>query len=219
LKFNEFYLLTENFPFTVAITVVAILSFLEGVMLLLGLGMISFLDNLLPDLDLDIDGPTLENHGLVSKTLTFLKIKNVPLIILFVAFMMSYGMSGLIIQGFCIKLFGTPLSSALISIPAFFIGITLMKGFGEVLAKIMPADETDARKIEEYAGKMGVITLGVSKKGNPAQCKVREKNGATHYFMALPDNEGEEIHQGEKVLLVRFETPYFYVIKPDNKNL
>ncbi len=218
MTLNEFYVLPENLPFSVSITVVMILSLLEGVLLFFGVGLINFIDSLFPDLDFDIEGFGVDDPGVVSKTLSFLRIKEVPLIILLVAFLMSYGVSGLIIQSLSLKYLGQTMSAFLISIPSILIGFTLMKGFGEVLSKIMPSDETDAKEISEYTNKIGFIVLGTAKMGAPAQCKVKDKNGQIHYFMVLPDHD-EEIEQGEKVLLVRYEAPYFYVIKPKNKNI
>jgi len=219
VTFNEFYLLPENLIFTVAVTVVTIMSLLEGVLLFFGAGLINFFDVMLPDIDLELDGFGLEDKGFVSKTLSFLKVKDVPLVILFVCFLMSFGLSGLFLQAFCLKVFGTTASPYLVTPFALFIGLTLMRGFGVVISKLIPRDETDAVKINELIGRIGTITLGDVSKEKPAQCKVKDKSGQIHYFMSLPDNDNDEIKMGEKVLFVRYESPYFFVIRPENKNI
>ncbi|MCR9203909.1 MAG: YqiJ family protein [Halobacteriovoraceae bacterium] len=218
MSFREFYMLGVNLPFTVSIAVVSILSLLEGVAFLLGFGLISFLDSFLPDVSLELDGPELEELGFVSKTLSFLKVKNVPLVILFVCFLMSFGVSGLFIQGCFYSITKTTLNPLLIIPIALLIGLSLMKGFGTVIARIFPDDETDARALDTFVSKVAVVTLGTVKNNHPAQCKVKDHIGAYHYFMVLPDNEEEQIHQGENILLVRYDHPYFYGIKP-NKNI
>jgi hypothetical protein len=219
MSHSEFYTLSQNLPFTVALAVVTILCLMEGVMLFIGVGVINLLDSLFPDFDMEIDGFGLEDQGLVSKTLSFLRAKNVPLVILLVLFLVSFGLTGLVAQAFCIKIFGFPVNGFFLSIPAFFIGLTMMKGIGEVISKIIPADETDAIEIKDFTNKVGIITLGVAKASQPAQCKIKDHTGKLHYFMVYPDNEANELKQGEKVLLVRYEDPYFYAIKPDNKNI
>lgn len=218
MTFNDFYQLSDNLPFSVAITIVTILSLIEGIAFMIGTGLLSFIDSLLPNFDLNIDGPNLEDQGLVSKTLTFLKVKNVPLIILLITFLMSFGVSGLLMQSLVLEILGFTVSALILIIPATIIGLGIMKAFGEVLAKVMPKDETDAEKIEAFVGKVGVLTLGTAEKDKPAQCKVKDKKGHLHYFMALTDND-EKIHMGQKVILVRYEEPYFYIIKNENKHL
>lgn len=218
MNFIDFYQLPENLPFAVSLTIVTLLSLVEGVAFLIGTGFISFIDSLLPNIDLSVDGPTLEDQGLISKTLSFLRVKNVPLIILLAAFLMAFGVSGLLLQSLVLQFVGTTITSLVLILPAFVIGLATMKAFGEVVAKVMPKDETDAQKIEAFVGKLGVVTLGTAKKDKPAQCKVKDKQGHLHYFMAFPDNE-EEISMGEKVILVRYEEPYFYMIKNKNKHL
>lgn len=219
MSFHEFYSLGVNLPFTISIAIVSILSLLEGVAFLIGFGLISFLDSLLPDINLELDGPNLDDMGLVSKTLSFLKVKNVPLVVLFVCFLMSFGVSGLFFQGLWYSLFKTTINPLFIIPLAGIIGLILMKGFGTAIARLFPDDHTDAKELKSFITKIGVITLGSSKKGSPAQCKVKDHIGANHYFMVLPDNENEEILQGEAVLLVRYEEPYFYGIKPNNNLL
>ncbi len=50
----EFVTLSQNIPFTVAITVVIIIAFLEGVSSLLGAGISSLINSLFVDTDFDI---------------------------------------------------------------------------------------------------------------------------------------------------------------------
>lgn len=219
MAYNEFYLLRDNLPFTVSLAVVTLLCLLEGVMLFLGVGLINFLDSLLPDFDIEVNGFGLEDQGLVSKTLTFLRVKNVPLVILLVIFFVAFGLSGLAIQAVCIKFLGITLNGFLVSVPALFVGGTMSKAIGEVLSKVVPTDETDALEISYFKNKVGVITLGVAQNNMPAQCKIKDHFGKLHYFMVFPDETDESLEQGDRVLLVRYEEPYFYGIKSNNKNI
>jgi hypothetical protein len=218
MKFSEFYILTDNLPFTVALAIVSLLSLIEGVAFLIGFGLINFLDSLLPDIDFNIDGPKLTDPGIISKTLSFLRIKKIPVIILFVTFLMSFGVSGLMLQVILLKVLGTTMNGLLLTIPAIILGIAITKGFSEVIARLMPKDETDAETLNSFIGKVAIITLGVAKPNHPAQCKLKDKKGTTHYLMVMPDKD-QEIQTGEKVLFVKYEEPYFYGIKPENENI
>ena len=140
-------------------------------------------------------------------------------VILLVCFLMSFGVSGIFFQGLWYSAFGFTLNPLFIIPFAAIIGLALMRGFGTAIARLFPDDQTDAQELKSFVTKIGTITLGVSKKNSPAQCKIKDHVGANHYFMVLPDNENDEIAQGESVLLVRYEEPYFYGIKPDNNLL
>jgi hypothetical protein len=50
---------------------------------------------------------------------------------------------------------------------------------------------------------VAVITLGKATKGKPAQAKLKDKFGTTHYIMVEPDLEDDTFLQGDPVLIVR----------------
>ena len=98
----NFLLASQNMPFTVALAVMLIIAFLEGVSTLLGAGIFSFIDSLLPELDIDadIDSPDFESSGLFSKLFSWLRIGEVPAIMLLVIFLTAFGLIGLGFQSF-----------------------------------------------------------------------------------------------------------------------
>ena len=45
-------------------------------------------------------------------------------------------------------------------------------------------------------GRMATIVLGTARQGSPAQAKVRDQHGQTHYVMLEPDEDGASFQAG-----------------------
>jgi len=76
----------------------------------------------------------------------------------------------------------------------------------------MPKDETEAVAEKSFIGRVAVITLGKSSKDNPAQAKLTDKFGTTHYMMVEPDIEGDEFQKGDQILIVKQTSSGYKVI-------
>lgn len=205
-------------PFTVALLVILIIGLLEGLGLLIGFAFSSVLDNLLPDLDLDVDTPELE-HGAFSEFLTWLRVREVPVIVILIAFLTSFSVLGFIMQQVSFSVLGMILPW-FIAVPTAFVlsmpGVRILAG---ILAKIMPRDETEAVATSSFIGRMATITLGTAKAGSPAQAKLQDEHGATHYVMLEPDDEEGVFNQGDRVLLIARQSSIFKAIYPDHEKL
>ncbi|PJA26079.1 MAG: hypothetical protein COX57_00005, partial [Alphaproteobacteria bacterium CG_4_10_14_0_2_um_filter_63_37] len=64
----------QNFPFMVALGLMAALALLEGVGLLLGAGLSQLLERIFPSVDLDVDGPDVDSPGVISQILGWFHI-------------------------------------------------------------------------------------------------------------------------------------------------
>lgn len=210
-----FLLASPNMPFTVALAVMLIIAFLEGVSTLLGAGIFSFIDSLLPDLDIDadMDSPDFEASGLFSKLLSWLRIGEVPVIMLLVIFLTAFGLIGLGLQSFAQRTLGSLLPGSFASIPAVLLGFPIVRLCGGILGKFMPKDETEAVAETSFIGRIAVITLGNASPGNPAEAKLRDKFGQTHYVMVEPDVSDERFENGTQVVLVRQQGATFKAIR------
>ena len=197
----EFFLASANFPFTVALAIMLIIAMLEGITALLGSGIFSFLDAMLPEIDLDVDTPDLGDHGSFAKFLAWIRIGEVPGIILLIILLTSYGLFGLAIQLFGHTLLGGLLPAWLVSIPAIFLSIFVVRALGGILSHIIPKDETEAVSEESFVGRVAIITLGRASKGKPAQAKLQDSHGQTHYVMVEPDLADIVFEQGQTILL------------------
>jgi len=211
----NFLLASQNMPFTVALAVMLIIAFLEGVSTLLGAGIFSFIDSLLPELDIDadMDSPDFESSGLFSKLLGWLRIGEVPVIMLLVIFLTAFGLIGLGLQSFAQGTLGSLLPGSFASIPAVLLGFPIVRLCGGILGKFMPKDETEAVAETSFIGRIAVITLGNASPGNPAEAKLRDKFGQTHYVMVEPDVSDERFENGTQVVLVRQQGAIFKAIQ------
>lgn len=231
----ELLLAPETLPFTVALTVMFVIAFIEGVGALLGFGISGLVDNLLPDLDIpdvdinlgtdsigtDLDTPTtlIESPGAFGQFLSWLRVGKVPVLILLIVFLVGFGLSGLFIQQTLYSVTGFMLPAFIASVPAFLIALPFVRVCGGALHAIIPKDETEAVSRDSFVGRMAVLTLGEATKKEPARAKVQDQHGKEHYIHVAPDEDGAALEAGSTVLLVRKEGNIFFAIHPENKAL
>jgi len=211
-----FLVADQNLAFSVALAVMLAVAILEGVATLLGAGLSGVLDALLPDIDVpDVDGPNVQTAGPLTAVLGWLYLGRVPFLVVLVLLLTSFGLGGLVLQSFAQGLFGGLLPGA-VAIPLALAGaLPLTRLVAGVLAKLMPQDETEAVSRDTFVGRVAVITLGSAKVGYPAQAKLRDRYGQTHYVMVEPDGP-EPLAQGTEVLLVAQVGHVFKVIANPN---
>lgn len=216
----EQFFAPENLPFSVALTIMVILGFLEGLGLVVGLAFSELLDSLLPDHDVGLDAHVegdvphfsggsgvefghADHVGPFTRMLSWLRVGRVPILILLVIFLLSFGLGGLVLQALVSAAVGTHLP-ALVAVPvALVFGVGSMNVLGGLAEKIIPRDESSAVSQESFVGRIAVITTGTARRGKPAEARLRDQYQQAHYVMLEPDIEGEELTQGQEVLVVR----------------
>ncbi len=217
-EFLTFIALGDVTAFSVALGLMLLIGLVEGLGLLLGFAFSGLLDNLLPDVDLDVDAPELD-HGAVGEFLTWLRVREVPVIVILIAFLTSFGTIGYALQFLSLATFGGT-TSWILAVPiSVILSLPGLRLFISLLAKIMPKDETSARSRKSFVGQMATITLGYAEKGHSAQARFTDGHGQTHYVMLQPDLTGERFEQGETVLIVRKKGTEFRAIRSDNTHL
>ncbi len=211
----------ENLPFSVALAVMLGIALLEGITTLLGAGVSSLIENLLPGIDLeaDVSSPEYQSPSALSKLLGWLRIGEVPVLMLFVVFLTAFGLLGLGIQSGIDAITGVLAPAAFVSVPAVVIALPFVRLFGGVLAKVMPQDETDAVSEASFIGRVATVTLGKAEVGSPAQAKLRDEHGQTHYVMVEPDIDGDVLESGTTVVLVSQSSAVFKAILNTNSAL
>ena len=83
----------------------------------------------------------------------------------------------------------------------------------------MPRDETSAVTEDSLLGRIAVITLGTARVGYPAEAKVRDQHGYSHYIRLEPDSSGCSFDQGSEVLLLTRQGTVYQGILNTNKHL
>jgi len=215
----EFITSPENVPFAVALVVLLVIAALEGVGALFGAGLSGLFSNIIPNVDVEFeaDSSDVNSHGVFGRALSWLRVGQVPVLVIIIVFLVGFGISGLILQKFSLVIFGFLLPASIASILAFIISLPIIRFLGAGLNKMIPKDETSAVSNETFIGRVAIITIGESKENSPAEGKVKDSFGKYHYIMIEPDNVGDSFSQGREVLLVRLEGSKFYAIANDNK--
>lgn len=217
----DFITAGPNLPFSIALAIMLLMALLEGVGTLFGLGFSSLLENLLPDLDLDVDVnlPEGESPLALSRLLGWLRLGQVPALIILIVFLTTFGLMGLFLQSFADRTFGALAPGWLASIAAFAVSLPMVRLFGGTLGKILPKDETSAVSDKTFIGRLATITLGSARQGSPAEARLEDQFGQTHYLMVEPDLDGEEFLQGEQVILVKKNASIFSAIRNTSEAL
>ena len=218
-----FAIASPNLPFAISLAIMLILSLLEGVGTLFGLGLSTLFETILPDIDIDfdIDGdmPDGGQLGGLSKLLGWLHFGKVPALILLVVFLTAFGLVGYGVQALANSIFGSLMPGSFASIIAFAMSLPVVRTCAAGLGKVLPKDETSAVSGETFVGRVAIITLGKAKKGFPAEARLKDQFGQTHYVMIEPDVGGEEFFQGDQILLVKKAGAIFKGIRNPNNNL
>lgn len=206
----DFLLHSANLPFAIALGIMIGIGLLEGISTLLGAGLSSLLDSILPDLDFDMDMEVdgdmdldaVGAGGALSHFFGWLHVGKIPVLILFILFLCGFGMAGLVLQSFASNTFGFLLPPWFAAVPAVLAALFGMRWAGRLFIRWFAADETQAVSESSFVGRIAVITLGTARAGSPSQAKLRDAYGQTHYVMVEPENESAEFPAGEEVLLI-----------------
>ncbi len=204
----EFFTADPNLPFAIALALMLAIAIIEGVGLLFGIDASGPFDALLPDIDLDANVASTP----LSNTLGWLHIGKIPFLMLLVIFLAAFGSIGLCIQSISQNISDSMLSPSIASIPALISSLLVVRFLGGGLGKILK-EESSAVSQESFIGKIATITLGTAESGQPAQAKLQDEHGQTHYVMVEPCVEEEAYQTGETVVLVERKDSFFLVTK------
>ncbi|MEM6834408.1 MAG: YqiJ family protein [Sphingomonadales bacterium] len=206
----ELFFAQENVAFTAALALMIVIGLVEA----LGLGA-----GLSADIDLDADVDVDADVSAAGSVLQWLNVGRLPFLAFLVVALTSFGMIGLIGQRILFGATGMMLP-AMVAVPAaFFAGLPVTRILSAGLARILPKDETTAVGLDTLIGRMATIVLGSASNGNPAQAKVRDQHGQTHYVMVEPDRTAVTFDQSETVLLVRRSGSTFFAIRAESDAL
>lgn len=221
-------------PFTAALIVLGLIATLELVGLLFGVAFSGLVDSALPEMEFDadadfemdaelggdggplhVDGPDMPDMptaGPLSQFLSWLCVGKVPVLILLAAFLLGFGLTGLIVQETSQSLLGLYIWPILVAIPAFMVALPTTRYLGLTISRIMPKEETDAVSRNAFIGAVATIIRGEAELGKPAEAKLRDVHGTTHYVLVEPDQIGLKFAQGNEVLLVKKSGSIFQAV-------
>lgn len=225
------FLTPDMAPFSIALALMVLIALLEVIGLMFGVAPSGLMEGAIPDIDIpdfdadmDVDGPDVSaametSVGPLSHLLSWLCVGKVPVLVLLVAFLTAFGLIGLAMQNTLLAMFGWALPGFVAAILTLIMSLPLMRYLGLGLAKVMPKAESEAVSSEGFIGKLCVITQGVAVRGLPAQAKLKDRYGQTHYLQVEPDEDDVRFAQGAEVLIVRQVGATFMVIESLNAAL
>lgn len=214
-----------TWPFTLALGGVFLIAALEALSALAGAPLSGLLDEALPDMDVDVDlDADLDIDGafggsFAETALSWLSFGRVPVLVLLVLFLLGFGITGVAAQAVAQAALGTTVMPLLVAIPAVAAGIFSMKVFGAAIARIVPKEETAAISRRSFVGRTGVVAGGTARAGMPAQVRITDEHGTTHYLLAEPDEASEAYPTGTRVLVVSIEGSKARVIRDPHAGL
>lgn len=196
-----FLLSPDNVPFVAALALMLLIGIAEAIGLggglVLGDGMDGF------DADTNVETPSL---------LSWINVGRLPLLMLIVVFLFSFGVTGLFVQSAVASVLGRVAPWIVATPVAFILALPVTRTFGRLAARIVPRDETQAVTRESLVGRVAVIVTGEARHASPAQARVRDEHRQVHYVMVEPDNPGDVFAEGSSVLLVRHAGAKYFAI-------
>lgn len=221
----EFITASPNMAFSVALAVMLGIAALEIVTTLIGFSLSSVLDDMLPDfdapeVDLDAemdaeivagatasaaDGAAAGADGLggFNKVLDWFYVGRVPALILLVIALTVFGLAGYALQSIIQSATGGLMNGSVASAVAFLVSLPAIRGLAGLFARLVPKETTDAVSIDSLVGQVATVTLGIARAGTPAEAKLMDEKGQTHYVRVQPAEADAQFKTGTEVLLVK----------------
>ncbi len=234
-------------PFAIALCLMALIALLEVIGALMGLAPSDMIDSMLPEvdvdadmdidveLDIDVDGaldgagspldtdavsaPDAPGAGPLSSILGWLCVGRVPVLVLLMIFLTAFGLSGFFVQGVAQSILPFALPVIIAVVPAIFTGVFATRWAGLALAKVMPKEQTEAVSQKRFIGRIATIVRGEARADLPAEAKLTDRYGQTHYLLVVPDLADAVFTAGEEVLVVKQVGGRYRVIANPNPHL
>lgn len=146
------------------------------------------------DTDLDTDATAASS---------WMGLGDVPLMIWIATALVSFGLSGFVLQTLANSLLGSPLPAWLAAIPAAQLTLQTTRSFSRRLARLVPKAETQSVSERHLGRRRGVVTVGTARRGTPAEVRVTDRYGNTHYLRAEPFSDDAVIPAGTDVVVMR----------------
>lgn len=147
----------------------------------------------------DIDAPAVTDTGLSA----WLGFGRMPALIWLGTVLAGFGLAGITLQQVMAAVFTTALPAWLAALPAAIGSLWFAGRFGAVFARLLPKDETQSVSERHLGRRKGVVSQGTAARGRPAEVRVSDRFGNTHYLRAEPLRDNVSIAQGTEVIVLR----------------
>ena len=199
----------ETAPFAVALGLTLAIAFIELLGLVLGAQPSAMVDSALPDFDADVPDVDL---GPLSQSLSWLSFGKLPALVVLILISASFGLIGFAGQEALRRVLGFAIDPWLASVPAAIGAAFVTRHAGLALARIMPKEETDAVSTKAFVGRVATVFRGVAAIGHPAEAKLTDIHGKTHYVLIEPDEGEASMPEGSEVVIISQNGPVYRAI-------
>lgn len=187
------FLAPELWPFALATGLILAVAAAEALALLIGTSTLHW-----------HDGAVAEHpDGFAGEVLGWLHIGKVPILVILVIFLTAFAVAGFAAQFVAKFAIGYFMPSPVAVVVALVAGVCGVRTIGAALGRVIPKDETTAVADASLVGRIGTIVIGTARVGKPAEARLRDEHGGTHYVMVEPEEPDQAFVAGESVLLVR----------------
>ncbi len=159
-----------------------------------------------PDLDLDGvggDGAEIDSAATPIGLASWLGFGQVPFLIWVGSFLLAFGLGGVFVQSLMMRTIGFALPAGLAGLAMAVPAVGFARRFARTFARLLPKTETSAMSKNHLGRRRGVISQGTAARGRPAEVRVLDRNGNTHYLRAEPLRDDQEFPAGTEVLVMR----------------
>lgn len=201
----ELFTQPANLFFSVSLVLMLLLGLFEGLLLIIGASSQGFLDQFIPDSMFDANHPDFNieaDQSLWIQLLDWLYLGRIPVLIWFIIFLTTYSLFGFFLQAIFYFFTENYFALWLIAPACLILCMPIVRMASAIIAKILPKDETTAIHSDQLIGLTAEIIMGEAKINYPAQAKVKDQFGLTHYVMVEPDTD-IIFKQGQSVILTQ----------------
>jgi hypothetical protein len=182
----------EFWPFSLAVGLLIGVAMAEAAALVLGASLLHWHADFVDHSDGAPDG-----------ALGWLHFGKVPILVILVIFLTAFALTGFVSQFAARAAIGVFLP-LLAAVPlALVVALFAVRALGGTLSRIIPRDETSAVPDASLVGRIGSVVIGTARAGKPAQARVRDEHGTSHYVMVEPEGPDQVFESGASILLVR----------------
>ncbi|WP_143871411.1 OB-fold-containig protein [Catenovulum sediminis] len=207
----EFLLADANVIYSSALALLLALAIFEGGAQLVGFGILSLVDDALPDIDLqsEMDAASL---GTLAALMSWLNLGRLPFMMWLTLFLSSFAISGLAIQMLSIKLSNTFLPNLLALPLCLFFTVFSLHHLGHKLLQVLPKNESSAVSHQTFIGMAGRIIRGTARADFPAEAEIVDQFKQKHFVMVAP--EAHELPTGCQIVIVERSAGGHYIARP-----
>lgn len=234
---REFFASPQNFPFLVALAVLAaisLLAVLAGVFGLIGDTDADLDVDADADVDLDLDADieadvdveagvepdgALHGSSALQGLLGAIGLGAVPITVLAVVASCSFFLGGFVTQWIAYSVTGSFLGGWIPILPALGFMILLLNLTGRLGRKLKIKLETTALHSDSFVGQTVKVIGGTATKTLPAQAKFVDKHSQVHYLLVQPIGRAEVLAEGSDVVLLGRKGAKFYAVPAEDFDL